>query len=60
MGSVMIEENVISPAGARHTATEKLLRETIESAGFIPVKRNAAYRRLTDERPPVPASLSAV
>src|SRR5262245_17313746 len=28
LGSVMIEENVISPAGATHRATEKLLRET--------------------------------
>jgi cyclic dehypoxanthinyl futalosine synthase len=46
MGSVMIEENVITPAGATHRATERLLSETILSAGFTPVRRNAAYRRL--------------
>ncbi len=46
LGSIMIEENVISPAGATHEATEDLLRRTIIDAGFTPVKRNAAYRRL--------------
>ena len=46
LGSIMIEENVISPAGAEHKATERLLVEAIEEAGFIPVKRDAAYRRL--------------
>ncbi len=51
LGSVMIEENVITPAGATHRATELLLRETIVSAGFKPVRRNAAYRRLGDSPP---------
>ncbi len=46
LGSVMIEENVISPAGARHRADEALLRRTIVEAGFKPVQRNAAYVRL--------------
>jgi cyclic dehypoxanthinyl futalosine synthase len=55
MGSVMIEENVITPAGATHRATERLLREAITEAGFTPVKRNAAYRRLPDVSPPVAA-----
>ena len=44
----MIEENVISAAGASHKATEAMLRGVIESEGFQPVKRNAAYRRLSD------------
>ncbi len=48
MGSVMIEENVISPAGATHRATEQLLRDTIVAAGFKPVKRDAAYKRLPE------------
>jgi len=46
LGSTMIEENVIRPAGAHHEATEDVLRRTIEEAGFVPVVRNAAYRRL--------------
>jgi cyclic dehypoxanthinyl futalosine synthase len=54
LGSVMIEENVISVAGADHKATEVMLRETIEQAGFRPGLRNAGYRRLPDR--PVPIS----
>ena len=48
MGSVMIEENVIKPAGANHEATGDMLRDAITEAGFRPVLRNAAYRRLED------------
>ncbi len=53
LGSTMIEENVIRPAGARHEATEDVLRCTIVEAGFVPAVRNAAYRRLSPpgERP---------
>ena len=54
IGSIMIEENVISVAGANHTATEALLRKTIEEAGFRPGLRNAGYRRLADR--PIPAA----
>jgi cyclic dehypoxanthinyl futalosine synthase len=46
LGSVMIEENVISPAGARHRANEAGLRQVIVDAGFVPGVRNAGYRRL--------------
>ena len=46
MGSTMIEENVIRPAGAEHEATDAVLRRAIEEAGFTPVLRNAAYVRL--------------
>jgi cyclic dehypoxanthinyl futalosine synthase len=48
LGSTMIEENVIRPAGAHHQATADLLRDVIESEGFKPVVRNAAYVRLYD------------
>ncbi|MFP6739834.1 MAG: cyclic dehypoxanthinyl futalosine synthase [Planctomycetota bacterium] len=48
MGSVMIEENVIKPAGANHEATGDMLREAITVTGFTPVLRNAAYHRLED------------
>jgi hypothetical protein len=49
----MIEENVISVAGANHTATEKLLRDTIEAAGFEAGLRNAGYKRLADRMIPI-------
>jgi cyclic dehypoxanthinyl futalosine synthase len=46
LGSTMIEENVISKAGAHHEATEKMLRDVIISEGFTPVKRKADYTRV--------------
>jgi len=46
IGSTMIEENVISPAGAHHKATELMLRDVIISEGFTPIKRRADYVRL--------------
>jgi cyclic dehypoxanthinyl futalosine synthase len=46
LGSTMIEENVISKAGANHKATENMLVSSIVDEGFTPIKRNAAYRRL--------------
>lgn len=47
IGSTMIEENVISKAGANHKATEEMLRQVILEEGFTPVKRKANYVRLT-------------
>jgi cyclic dehypoxanthinyl futalosine synthase len=46
LGSTMIEENVITPAGARHRANEIMLRDAIAAEGFIPVKRRADYVRI--------------
>ncbi|HXG65495.1 MAG TPA: cyclic dehypoxanthinyl futalosine synthase [Blastocatellia bacterium] len=46
LGSTMIEENVISPAGAHHKATEMMLREAIIAEGFTPCKRKADYTRI--------------
>jgi len=40
----MIEENVVSQAGARHHATEEDLRQMILDAGFIPKQRDTLYR----------------
>jgi hypothetical protein len=36
MGSIMIEENVVSAAGAHNRASEEMLRYLIKEAGFIP------------------------
>jgi len=46
LGSAMIEENVITPAGANHRATEMMLRDAIVAEGFTPLKRKADYVRI--------------
>ena len=45
VGSIMIEENVVSAAGARHHASEEDLRRIIRDAGFVPKQRDTLYRR---------------
>jgi len=45
MGSIMIEENVISAAGAKNRANDNELRRVIEDAGFIPRQRTTLYER---------------
>ena len=52
IGSIMIEENVISAAGANHEATEQMLQTAIIEAGFTPGLRNGGYHRLPDR--PIP------
>ncbi len=44
VGSIMIEENVVSAAGARNQASEEELRRIIRDAGFIPRQRDTLYR----------------
>ena len=43
MGSIMIEENVVSAAGAPHRFTAKSIQSCIKDAGFIPKLRNQLY-----------------
>jgi cyclic dehypoxanthinyl futalosine synthase len=43
MGSIMIEENVVSAAGAHVVANERDLRYQIREAGFIPQQRDILY-----------------
>lgn len=43
MGSIMIEENVVSAAGADTQANERDLRYQIREAGFIPQQRDILY-----------------
>lgn len=47
MGSIMIEENVVSAAGAHNQADEKMLRYLIREAGFTPQQRDILYRHVT-------------
>ncbi len=44
VGSIMIEENVVSAAGTHHRATEEQLRYMIRNAGFVPKQRDTLYR----------------
>jgi len=44
VGSIMIEENVVSAAGTHHQATEEELRRLIRDAGFVPKQRATLYR----------------
>jgi cyclic dehypoxanthinyl futalosine synthase len=55
MGSVMIEENVVSAAGAHNEADERMLRYLIREAGFRPQQRDILYRHVT--RPDAPERL---
>jgi cyclic dehypoxanthinyl futalosine synthase len=49
MGSIMIEENVVSAAGAHNEAGEKELRYQISEAGFRPQQRDILYEPVTRE-----------
>jgi len=42
-GSIMIEENVVSAAGAPHRFTYKTIQKSIRDAGFEPQLRNQQY-----------------
>jgi cyclic dehypoxanthinyl futalosine synthase len=49
MGSIMIEENVVSAAGANTDANEKDLRFQIREAGFTPQQRDILYNYVNRE-----------
>jgi cyclic dehypoxanthinyl futalosine synthase len=46
MGSVMMEENVVSAAGTTYCLNEPMLCRLIRDAGFIPAQRNNEYNLL--------------
>jgi cyclic dehypoxanthinyl futalosine synthase len=46
LGSVMIEENVVSAAGTTHRATTEDFVRTIKALGKIPVQRDTLYREV--------------
>jgi cyclic dehypoxanthinyl futalosine synthase len=45
-GSIMIEENVVSAAGARFRFTADGIQESIREAGYIPQLRNQEYEHI--------------
>jgi cyclic dehypoxanthinyl futalosine synthase len=48
-GSIMIEEHVVSSAGATAQADIRLLTKSIREAGFKPVQRNQAFERMVQQ-----------
>ncbi len=46
LGSLMMEENVVSAAGTSYRMELTQLRQLITDAGFTPVQRDCCYRRL--------------
>jgi cyclic dehypoxanthinyl futalosine synthase len=48
MGSIMIEENVVSAAGTTHRAGVDDFLHTIRNAGFRPSQRDTLYRTVRD------------
>jgi len=50
MGSIMIEENVVSAAGAHNCADENMLQFLIREAGFIPQQRDILYKHVNRPR----------
>jgi cyclic dehypoxanthinyl futalosine synthase len=47
MGSVMMEENVVSAAGTTFRLTEQQIRDAITEAGWAPRKRNFHYQLIS-------------
>jgi len=54
MGSLMIEENVVSSAGTVHHLTLDQIRRAIREAGYVPRQRNVFYE-LVDAEPALTA-----
>jgi len=53
MGSLMIEENVVSAAGTVHHLTLEQIRSAIAQLGWIPRRRNVFYELFEDEAPEI-------
>ncbi len=64
-GSLMIEENVVSAAGAHFRLTEAEIARAIQDAGFVPKRRTMHYEIVGDPfcwshaTPPLPAAPAA-
>jgi len=58
MGSIMMEENVVSAAGTTYCLDEALLCHLIREAGYIPAERDNAYRHLAVHEGPASADLA--
>lgn len=57
MGSLMLEENVVSAAGTVHYLTLEQIKDSIRELGFEPRQRNFHYQLVEEiATPPAPAS----
>ena len=54
LGSLMMEENVVSAAGTGFKLKLEGLRRLIETAGYVPAQRDYYYNLLSDPIKPVP------
>jgi cyclic dehypoxanthinyl futalosine synthase len=59
MGSLMIEENVVSSAGTVHHLTLDQIRRAIREAGFIPRQRDVFYQYIDGAPEPEPVLVGA-
>ena len=61
MGSLMLEENVVSAAGTVHHLTLEQMRSAIRELGYVPRRRNVFYELFEDDDPAVqPAAADPV
>ncbi len=51
LGSVMLEENVVSSAGTTHRASSEDFCRVIRNAGYKPIQRDTYYRVVNDDLP---------
>ena len=58
MGSVMMEENVVSSAGSTHCLNEPMICRLIRDAGFVPAQRDNAYDLLKVHEGPTSPDLA--
>jgi cyclic dehypoxanthinyl futalosine synthase len=54
MGSIMIEENVVSAAGTRYRMSQDEMEQLIRSAGYEPRQRTNLYERFVDREDTAP------
>ncbi len=56
MGSIMIEENVVSAAGTLHRMSQDEMEHLIRAAGFAPRQRTNLYERIVTREDTAPAA----
>jgi cyclic dehypoxanthinyl futalosine synthase len=52
LGSIMIEENVVSAAGAHNRFNADEMQSVIKEAGFVPRRRNQKYEDMSETKNP--------
>ncbi|HVF18981.1 MAG TPA: cyclic dehypoxanthinyl futalosine synthase [Mycobacteriales bacterium] len=60
LGSIMLEENVVSAAGAKHRSNRQEIIELIRAAGRVPAQRDTLYRHLVVHRDPADDPVATV